>query len=124
MKINDVVFTNHAIERLQSRGITGDWVWQTVKKPDSSNPGKEKYTTEFKKAFGQHTVTAVSKKNDIGEWVVLSAWIDPPLPGTQDYYKKEQYGKKISKDRQFDKRMEKASFWGKIFLTIRKQIGF
>jgi len=59
----------------------------------------------------------------LGEWVVLSAWMDPPLQGTADYRKKEQYNKKMQKTRELDRKIEKASFWGKMFLTLRKQIG-
>lgn len=123
MKVNDVVFTNHAIERLKQRGISGDRVWQAVKNSDIKNPGKEKYTTEFIKRFDAHTITVVAKKNDIGEWVVLSAWMDPPLPGTGDFRKKEKYQKRQEKNRNLDRKMEKASFWGKLWLTFRKQIG-
>lgn len=123
MKITDVVFTNHAVERMKSRGINGDWAWQTVKHADTTNPGKEKHTTEFVKEFGNHHVTVIAKKNDVSEWVVLSVWMDPPLQGTQDYYKKVLYKNQIEKQRNFDKRMQKSSFWGKLLLTFRKQIG-
>jgi hypothetical protein len=123
MKINDVVFTNHAIERMKERGISGDLAWQSVRRPDRTTPGKEKHTTEFIKYHNKHTITTIAKKNDLGEWVVLSAWIDPPLSGTADYWKKEKYHKKIDKLRELDKKMEKASFWGKLWLTFRKQTG-
>ncbi len=123
MKITDVVFTNHAIERIKQRGISGDWIWQTVKQPEAKMAGKEKHTTEFTKRFNERTVTAVAKKNDIGEWVVLSAWVDPPFPGTEDHRKKEAYLKKQDKRREFSRRMEKASFWGKMWLAFRKQAG-
>lgn len=123
MKINDVVFTNHAIERMKQRGIPGDLIWQAVKTPDKTTPGKEKYTTEFTKHHNGHVITVVGKKNDIGEWVVLSAWIDPPLAGTADFRKKEKYNKKMDKIWELDRKMEKASFWGKLWLTFRKQIG-
>ena len=123
MRVNDVVFTNHAIERMKQRGISGDWAWQTVRQPGNTHPGKEKHTTEFSKGFGEHTVTAIAKKNDIGEWVVLSVWMDPPLAGTEDFHKKEKYHKKMERARHFDKRIEKASFWGKLWYTFRKQAG-
>lgn len=124
MKISDVVFTNHAIQRMSQRGVSGDWVWQVVKSPEISVAGKEKHTTEFTKRFGEHTVTAIGKKNDLGEWVVLSVWMDPPLAGTQDHYKKQKYHKKIERNRELDRKMQKASFWGKMWLTFRKQAGF
>ena len=123
MKITDVVFTNHAIERIKERGMSGDWIWQAVKQPDTKMAGKEKHTTEFAKRLNGHIVTAVAKKNDIGEWVVLSAWIDPPIAGTKDYHKKEAYHKKQEKIRELSRRMEKASFWGKMWLAFRKQAG-
>ena len=123
MKITDVVFTNHAIERMNQRGISGDWAWQSVKRPDMTSPGKERHTTEFTKNFNQHRVTTIAKKNDIGEWVVLSVWMDPPLHGTSDYYKREKYNKKMDRNRNLERKMEKASFWGKLWLTVRKQIG-
>lgn len=123
MKINDVVFTNHAIERMKERGVKGDLAWQAIKRPDRTEPGKEKHTTEFIKHDNGHTITVIAKKNDLGEWVVLSAWIDPPLAGTQDYRKREKYKIKIEKIREMGRKMEKASFWGKLWLTFRKQIG-
>ena len=124
MKISDVVFTNHAIERMKQRGISGDWVWQAVKKADKTIAGKEKHTTESIKQFGEHTVTAITKKNDLGEWVVLSAWMDPPIQGTIDYFKKQKYNKSLKKAQEYAYKMEKASFWGKLWLTFKKQAGF
>jgi hypothetical protein len=123
MKITDVVFTNHAIERMKERGISGDLAWTTIKKPNSQALGKEKSTTEFKKNFGAYTITAIGKKNDVGEWVVLSVWMDPPMKGTKDYNKRIKYLNKQEKIRSLDKKMEKASFWGKLWLTARRQIG-
>jgi hypothetical protein len=123
MKINDVVFTNHAIERMRQRGISGDWAWQSVKRPDITTPGKEKHTTEFGKEFGNHKVTTVAKKNDVGEWVVLSVWMDPPLAGTRDFRDNEKYKRKVEKVKSINKKMENSSFWGKLWLTFRKQIG-
>ncbi len=124
MKIRDIVFTNHAIDRMKERGISGDWAWQTVKHPEKNSPGKEKHTTEFTKSFNEYTVTAIGKKNDVGEWVILSVWMDPPLKGTKDYYQRERYLKGQDRNRAFDRKMEKAGFWGKMWLAFRKQAGF
>jgi len=123
MKITDVVFTNHAIDRMKQRGVTGDWVWQTVKQPDEKLAGKEKFTTEFVKKFGNFNVTTIGRKNDLGEWVVLSVWMDPPIEGTKDYHKNELYKKNKEKDKNYFKKMNKSSFWGKLWLTFRKQSG-
>lgn len=123
MKITDVVFTDHAIKRMHQRGISGDWAWQSVKQPDKTSAGKERHTTEFIKQFNAHMVTTIAKKNDIGEWVVLSVWMDPPLKGTSDFSKHEKYQKRMNKNRVLDRKMEKASFWGKVWISVRKQIG-
>lgn len=124
MKIADVVFTNHAIERMKQRGITGDWVWQTVKSSDIKKAGKEAHTTEHLKNFGDYVVTVISKKNDLGESVVLSAWMDPPLAGTKDYYSHEKYRRDKKNEHEYNVKMEKASFWGKLWLAFKKQAGF
>jgi hypothetical protein len=49
--------------------------------------------------------------------------MDPPIPGTTDYKKKEKYNKKMEKYRELDRKMAKASFWGRMLITLRKQIG-
>lgn len=123
MKIKDIVFTDHAIQRMQERKIPGEWAYKTIKEATKINPGKEKHTTEFVKHFEEKLLTVIGKKNDIGEWVILSAWIDPPLPGTKDFNKRNSYLKKLKKFRFLDRKMEKASFWGKLWITFRKQMG-
>ncbi len=124
MKMNDVVFTTHSIERMKQRGIHGDWAYQTVKVAEITKAGKEKHTSEFIKKFGKYTVTVIAKKNDISEWVVLSVWMDPPLEGTQDHYKKIKYIKNVEHDMEYRRNMQKASFWRKLWLTFKKQAGF
>lgn len=119
----DVVFTNHAIERMRERGISGEWAYQTVKHPDKLFSGKEKGTTEFQKQFSQYTITAIAKKNEIGEWVTLSVWMDPPLPGTKDASRKDKYLKYLRDEREFQKKYKKAGFWKRFILTALKQLG-
>lgn len=123
MKIRDIAFTNHAIDRMKERGVSGEWAWSTVKHPDRSGAGKEKHTTEFVKQFDSYKVTAIGKRNESGEWVILSVWMDPPLKGTADYRNREKYLKGLDRKRRFDKKMETAGFWGKMWLTFRKQAG-
>ncbi len=124
MKINDIVFTNHSIQRLKERGITGEMVWQTVKTPDVKSPGKEKHTTEFIKKIGDRKVSCIGKKNYIGEWVILSAWMDPPLEGTKDHKKRASYLKGLEKEKEYSRKIKEASFLGKLWLTFKKQAGF
>lgn len=109
-RYHDLIFTNHALARLSQRGFTKEMVVQTFSNPDSQNKSKNG-GTEFNKKFGGQTVTVVAKQNEKYEWVVLSCWIDPPLPGTRDARLKQEYTI-----------YQKAGFWGKIFLTIKQQI--
>lgn len=108
-----VIWTNHANLRMQERGLSQDRAYQAFNNPDKTIKGKEKDTFEFQKNVDNSKTTIIAKKNEKNEWVILSAWIDPPLPGTLDFKRKEEY-----------KKYQKASFWGKIFLTFKKQLGF
>ncbi len=105
------IWTNHALDRLGQRGLTQELASQTFNRPDKSFPGKNPGTTECQKRFGNSLVTVICKQNDRREWIILSCWIDPPLYGTTDYNKKQDYLKS-----------RKAGFLGKLWYTIRKQI--
>jgi len=108
-----IVWTNHALERIDQRGLSQSLAYQAYRYPDSSYPGKKSGTTEYLKRIQNSTITVITTQSDKNETLVLSCWIDPPLFGTEDYHKKEQY-----------KKYRKAGFWGKVFLTVRKQLGF
>ncbi len=112
MRYSDIIFTNHAIERMGQRGLSYDYVKETVKNPDRSYGGKESGTTESIKQYGISKVTIITKRNQQNEIIVLSAWIDPPLAGTKDAKEKNLYNKS-----------KKAGPWGKIWIAIRRQLG-
>lgn len=106
-----IIWTKHAIERNRERQVTISWVDQTINSPDKSSSeedGKVRYT----KNFGKQTVSVVTAKGSNGEYLVISAWIDPPNPGTADY-KREEYGKQ----------MKKAGNFRKFLLAFLRQIG-
>lgn len=106
------IWTNHALERLGQRGLSQDMAWQAFNSPDQSEHGKNPGTIESRKRFGPSIVTIISKRNERNEWIILSCWIDPPLPGTEDFKKRQDYLKN-----------KKASFWGKLWYTLKKQLG-
>lgn len=112
-----MIWTNHALERLGQRGLTKDLVEQTFQKPDGTLPGKISGSLAQIKYFGKSKVTVITKKNEEGEDLILSVWIDPPLYGTSDYYQKKDYTK-------FRTAYSKAGFWGKFWLELKKQLGF
>lgn len=107
-----LIWTTHALERISQRKILRSQAEETFYNPDRISSGKEKDTTQFRKKFGIHTITLIAKKNEKGEWVTLSTWIDPPHPGTADYSKKQEWHN-----------YKKAGFWGKLFYTIKRQLG-
>lgn len=108
----NVIWTNHALERLNQRGLSQEMAWQTFKNPQTS--AKEKQNTlKFERKFQSSTVTVVAKQNDKREWVILSAWIHPPLLGTSDYTKQNKY-----------KDYQKSSGIKKFLLTFKQQLGF
>jgi len=108
----DLIWTNHALERLRHRGLSQEMVWESFKRPDSIKDGTTPGSKEYKKQIKNYTVSAIMKLNDRREWVVISCWVEPPVPGSLDAKKKDLY-----------QRYQRASFWGKLWLTIRMQIG-
>lgn len=107
-----LIWTNHAIERLSQRGLSQELAWTAFKNPDSTRLGSQQDATEYIKRVDTSRITLIAKQNEKREWIVLSCWIDPPLPGSIDAKKKERYLK-----------YQKASFWGKFFLTLKNQLG-
>lgn len=107
------IWTNHALERLGQRGLTQELAWRTFQFPDKSLKGKQLGAIEYQKFFGKSLITVIAKQNEKKEWIILSCWIDPPLDGSIDIRKKEDY-----------KKYQKASFWGKFLITLKRQLGF
>lgn len=108
----NVIWTNHALSRLAERKLPHKLALETFQYPDSTRPGKQIGTREVTKRFGRHVVTLITKQNEKGEWIVLSAWVDPPYYGTTDYEKRQKYN-------QYMKEWRSAGFWGKIWLEIK-----
>jgi hypothetical protein len=109
---NNAIWTNHALERIGQRGLTQPLVWKAFQYPDKTIPGKNPGTTEYQMKTGKSLVTVIATQNEKKQWIILSCWIDPPLPGSIDI-KRNEYWKKY----------KKAGFWGKFWLVLRKQIG-
>lgn len=110
-----IIWTNHALERLNQRGLTKNLAYQTFKDPYKTSPAKSG-ALEYIRFFGKSKVTVIAKKNDRDEWLILSCFIDPPLYDTKDYYQRKDYIK-------FKRNYKKAGFWGKFWLELKKQLG-
>jgi hypothetical protein len=108
-----IIWTNHALERLSQRGISQEDGLKTFRNPDKSFPGKQENSFEFIKYFGDKKVTLIGKQNESRQWIIVSAWIDPPLPGSVDDRRQRAY-----------KEYKKATGLWKIVLAVKRQMGF
>jgi hypothetical protein len=107
-----LIWTNHVLERMMERGIKQEMASETFHHPDKSFKGRESGSMEYQKRFGHSRVTVIARQNDQREWIILSAWIDPPLAGTPDARKKNAY-----------RAYQRAGFWGKFWRIALRQLG-
>jgi hypothetical protein len=72
-----IIWTNHALARLRERGIKQGDAWATWNRPDQSRYATNKGAWIYYKTYGNQKIEVVAKKNERGEWVVLSVWNRP-----------------------------------------------
>jgi len=72
-----VIWTNHALARLNDRGIKQGDAWATWKNPDQSRYGATQGAWVYYKTYGQTRIEVVAKQNERKEWVILSVWSKP-----------------------------------------------
>lgn len=109
--MSEIIWTNHAKERNKERQISQKWVEETVINPDKTIKN-EAGKLELKKEFGNFTVTVITTTSTEGKYLILSSWINPPIPGTIDY-----------KNRSYFKKLRKAGNLKKFWLTFIHQFG-
>lgn len=110
--MSSYILTNHAKDRITQRKIPDSYITSTFNSPDTSSPGKQSGTHEYTKQFGIYKVTLIAKQNERYEWIIVSCWMDPPMSGTEDEKKRNEY-----------KAYQKASGWGKFWITLKKSFG-
>ena len=108
-----VIWTNHSLGRLKDRRFSQSLALKAFVHPDSKKDGKQSGTVEYVKKYQNSIITVIAKKNEKRQWVILSCWIDPPLKGSVDDKKRQHYLK-----------YKKASFWGRVWLEIKRGLGF
>jgi len=76
MKTNymGVIFTKHAINKLYNRNISQEKAWEAFTNFDGQRPGKIPGSIKFYKNYGEQRIEVIAKKNEEGQWVVLSCW--------------------------------------------------
>lgn len=107
----NLIWTKHVIQKLKERKISQDLIIQAIIIPDKTEVNREG-AIEYRKKIQNQTVVALVKKNEKGEDVIISGWVDPPNPGTKDFKNKKRYIE-----------MQKASIFKKLWLTFLDQIG-
>lgn len=77
-----LIFTDHALERMDTRSISKDMVFTTVENASKKYPGKS--TTKFIKTVSNRTVHVVAQYlEDEKKWLIISVWVrgeDDPTP--------------------------------------------
>lgn len=111
-RYGSLIWTNHALDRLAERKLDQQLAWSAWKYPDEKVPGKIPGTTEFRKRVKTSLITMIMNKNEQGEWIVVSCWIDPPLPGTKDERKQRDW-----------QRYQKATGLLKWYLSFKRALG-
>lgn len=91
-----IIWTHHALKRLADRKIPQEYAWRAFTFPDRSKKGNAAHSTEFIKQINTHTVSVIAKQNDHKQWLILSAWITPPIPGSIDHIKTKTHSSILS----------------------------
>lgn len=95
-----VIWTNHALERLVNRGIKQGDAWYTFSRPEQSRFATSQGAWIYYRTYNNQRIEVVAKKNEKGQWIILSVWSQPV------YQKKN------------DSKTERDSFFRKILKSL------
>jgi hypothetical protein len=73
-KYGNIIWTTHALNRMSERGIKQSDAFATWKNPERSRYAKAKAAWVYHKNINGQRIEIVAKKNEKGEWIVLSVW--------------------------------------------------
>jgi hypothetical protein len=76
-KFGGVIWTNHALARLKDRKIDQGDAWVAFRKADKTKFAKSRGGWVYEKTFWSKKIEVVAKKNERGEWIILSVWTKP-----------------------------------------------
>lgn len=69
-----VIWTNHALARMNERKISQSDAWATWRNPQQSKKAKIKGAWVYYRTYGSETIEVVAKQNEKKEWIILSVW--------------------------------------------------
>lgn len=71
----NLVFTKHAVERLQDRTISLDTIWQVINYPDAKH-SKDEEKIKFIRTLDQRKIHVIATKLDQeNKWLIVSVWV-------------------------------------------------
>lgn len=69
-----VIWTNHALSRLRERGIPQGDALYTFNNPQQSRFAQSRGAWIYYRSYGSNRMEVVAKKNEKGEWLIISVW--------------------------------------------------
>ncbi len=84
-----LIWTKHALSRMQKRGIKQSDAWATWRRPDQSRRSNSKDAWVYYKKFSDQKIEVVAKQNENKEWLILSVW------SRKVFEKKKRYSYKL-----------------------------
>lgn len=73
-RYGNLIWTNHALQRLRERGISQSDAWATWSRPEQSRYATSKGAWIYYRTYGNQKIEVVAKLNENKEWVILSVW--------------------------------------------------
>lgn len=71
-----LIFTKHALERAQDRGITQAMVAEVMAHPDHTHPGEKPYSAKFiRELQGRRVHVVATFLPDKRQWLIVSVWV-------------------------------------------------
>jgi hypothetical protein len=70
----ETIWTDHALKRLEERGIKQGDAYAAFRRPDSSRYSKSRGGWIYTKTWGKEKLELVAKENDSRQWVILTVW--------------------------------------------------
>jgi hypothetical protein len=104
-----IIFTNSARSAIKRDNLSENNVYDAIHYADRTFPGRQPGTTVYSKKTGYGIVSAVVKKGQNGEDVILTCWLKR-FSGNN--YRAPE-----------DKKYKKASFWEKILRDLLSIVG-
>jgi len=70
----ELVFTNHALDRLRERDVGQSEAWACWRHPQKKEYAATKGGWVFSRSWGKRQIEVVATQNDRKDWVVISVW--------------------------------------------------